>query len=276
VLAVARLLHSRKIKVTAAQLAQAARGSGQHAKQLQLSPDDRVKLSSHVRSLPLLPHRVELGKIIIIIQDSDVLIANMLLNNFLDKSYSSNAYKVQVYVKPGTLSRRLDGGQKFFIHLLLPERVTRNNHRAREGGSAGGKRTNADIDIAEDHSGEDGEEEGRVGRLGKAPESSSAKRRRSSYHQNHTSSSWVPAAAPDMHFDSDVGANADEDGGSEPESEDMEWKGNLRGAPAVTHRTLRGKSSAQSKAGGAPRSSGASDANALPVYGDEVIDISSE
>ncbi len=119
-LATARLLFSRKIKVTAAQLAQAARGSGQHAKLLQLSPDDRVKLSSHVRSLPLLPHRVELGKIIIIIiQDSDVLIANMLLNNFLDKSYSSNAYKVQVYVKPGTLSRRLES------KVLHPVTVTR-------------------------------------------------------------------------------------------------------------------------------------------------------
>jgi len=51
VLAVARVLHSKKINVSAAQLAQAARGSGQHAKQLQLSPGDRLKLSSHVRGL---------------------------------------------------------------------------------------------------------------------------------------------------------------------------------------------------------------------------------
>lgn len=57
-LAVARDLHSKKIKVTAAQLAEAARGSGQHAKQLQLIPSDRKKLSSNVCSLMLLRHGV--------------------------------------------------------------------------------------------------------------------------------------------------------------------------------------------------------------------------
>jgi ATP-dependent DNA helicase Q1 len=55
VLAIARLLSSRKIKVTAAQLAQAARGSGPHVKLLQLNPGDRVTLSSHVRGPMLLP-----------------------------------------------------------------------------------------------------------------------------------------------------------------------------------------------------------------------------
>jgi hypothetical protein len=202
-------------------------------------------------------------------QDCDVLIDHMLLNKYLDKLITANAYKVQVYVKPGALSRRLDGGQ-FCIQLLLPGRVARNNHRAREGGRAGGKRTNADVDVVEGYSGEDGEE-----RLENAPESSSAKRRRrSSYDQHHASSSRVPAAALEMDSDSDVEGNAD--GDSEFESGDLGWKGNLRGAPAVAHRTLRNKSSAQSKAGVASRPSGASTVNALPIYDDEVIDISSE
>ena len=77
-----------------------------------------------------------------------------------------------------------------------------------------------------------------------------------------------------MDFDDfDVEVNADED--SEYESEDLEWKSNLRGAPVVAQRPLRNKSSARSKAHVASRPSGASEVNALPVY-DEVIDISSE
>jgi hypothetical protein len=198
-------------------------------------------------------------------QDSDILIDHMLLKKFLDKLITSNAYKEQVYVKPGALSRRLDQGEKFCIQLPLTGRVARNNHRAREGGRAGGKRTNADVDVVEDYVGKDGEED-----RGNAPESSSAKRRRrSSYDQHHaSSSSSVLAAALEMDLDSDVEGNADED--SEYESEDMQWKGNLRGAPVVTHRTLRNKNSAQRKAGAASRPS------ALPIYDDEVIDISSE
>ena len=56
ILAVARVLHSKKIKMTAAQLAETARGSGRHAKLLQLSPNDRTKLSPHVSGL-MLPRR---------------------------------------------------------------------------------------------------------------------------------------------------------------------------------------------------------------------------
>jgi hypothetical protein len=111
-------------------------------------------------------------------QDGDVLIAHMLLKKFLDKSITANAYKVQVYVKPGVLSRRLEKDQ-FYIQLPLPRRVARNNHHAREGGHAGGKRTNADVDVVEDYAGK-GEEEDRVMRLENAPGSSSAKRRRRS------------------------------------------------------------------------------------------------
>jgi hypothetical protein len=226
-------------------------------------------------------------------QDIEVLIATMLLERFLDKSYTSTAYKVQVYIKPGTLSRRLDEGQKLFIHLLLPERVVRNNRQAKEGGGPGGKRkaagghpiksishgtgatggdededADSDADIVVGYSGEDGEEEGR-------PESSSAAKRRrrsSNQHQPHqSSSSWVPAAALDV--DSDAGGNQQEalvaDSETEWEVEDVEWKGNLRGAPAVTHQTtlrsgLRSESTTQRKVSGA---------SALL---DEVIDISSD
>ncbi|KAH9983807.1 P-loop containing nucleoside triphosphate hydrolase protein [Russula compacta] len=51
VLAIVRVFHSRKINVTTAQLAQAARGFGQQAKILQLAPGDRVTLSLVVRPL---------------------------------------------------------------------------------------------------------------------------------------------------------------------------------------------------------------------------------
>jgi len=55
ILAVARSLFSREIKATAAQLAQAARGHGNHAKLLQLDPGDTVKLSPLVGPSPILP-----------------------------------------------------------------------------------------------------------------------------------------------------------------------------------------------------------------------------
>ncbi len=191
-------------------------------------------------------------------QDSDILIDHMLLKKFLDKSVTCNAYKVQVYVEPGAKSHRLDEGNKLCIQLPLSGRVTRKNQRAREGGGAGGKRKNAGVeDVVEDYGGEDGEED-RVESFENAPESSSAKRRRrSSNHQHPSSSSSVPAAALEMDFDLDVEGTAD--GDSEYESEDLEWKGNLRGAPVVTHRALRNKSSAQRKAGGASLPLGASE-----------------
>lgn len=202
-------------------------------------------------------------------QECDILIAHMLLDKFLDKLVTSNAYKVQVYLKPGALSRRLDEGEKLCVQLPLPERA-RNNHRAGDASRASGKRTSADVDVVENCGEEDGEEDW-VERLGNAPENSSAakRRRRSSYDQHHASPSRVPAAA--WEISEDVGG--DVDGDSEYGSEDLEWKSNLRGAPAVTHRTLRNKSSAQSKASVASRPSRALEA---PIYDNEVIDISSE
>ena len=235
-----------------------------------------------------------------------MLIANMLLERFLDKSYTSNAYKVQVYIKPGTLSRRLDEGQKLSIHLLLPERVARNNRLTKEGGGPGGKRkaaggrpikrmsngtsatigdgsededADADADIVVDYSDEDGDEKGWIGRE-EGPESSSAKRRRRSSNQHHQqSSSWIPSAELDV--DLDVGGNQQEEvvPDSESERDGAEWKGNLRGAPAVTHRTLRNGprsgSSAQRNAVVVSRPSGSSGMDALLDHS-EIIDISSD
>ena len=269
ILAVARALRSKKIKVTAAQLAETARGSGRHAKLLQLGTSDQTKLSSHVCVSCSFGMEFTQAKM----QDSDILIDHMLLKKFLDKSVTCNAYKVQVYVEPGALSHRLDQGNKLCIQL--PVRVARNKQRAREGGGAGGKRKNANVeDVVKEYGEGDGED--RIESLEDAPESSSAKRRRrSSNHQS--SSSSVPAAALEMDFDSDVEGN-DADGDPEYESEDLEWKANLRGAPVVTHRTLRNKSNAnaQRQAGAAPLPSEASEVNALPIYDEEVIDISSD
>lgn len=237
-----------------------------------------------------------------------MLIANMLLERFLDKSYTSNAYKVQVYMKPGTLSRRLDDGRKFSIHLLLSERVARSNRLAREGSGPGGKRKaaggrpnrrisggtgatagdgseedediDADFDIVVDYSDADADEEGRVGR-DNAPESSSAKRRRRSSGQHQRqSSSWVPsAAAAALDVDWDVGGNEQDEvvPDSESERDGVEWKGNLRGAPAVTHRTLRSSGrSAQRKAAVVSRPSGSSGMKNALLDHSEIIDISSD
>jgi hypothetical protein len=66
---------------------------------------------------------------------------------------------------------------------------------------------------------------------------------------------------------------------SESERDGAEWKGNLRGAPAVTHRTLRNGprsgSSAQRNAAVVSRPSGSSGMDALLDHS-EIIDISSD
>jgi hypothetical protein len=64
----------------------------------------------------------------------------MFLERLIDKSYTSDVYKVQFYIKPCAISRRLDESQKLFIQLLLLERVARINRHAGEGGGPGGKR----------------------------------------------------------------------------------------------------------------------------------------
>jgi RecQ zinc-binding len=57
VLAVAHSLCSRKMKVTAAQLAQTARGTGEKAKEIRLTPENQVTLSFLVRPIHALLSR---------------------------------------------------------------------------------------------------------------------------------------------------------------------------------------------------------------------------
>lgn len=81
-----------------------------------------------------------------------------------------------------------------------------------------------------------------------------------------------------MDADWDVGGDEQDEvvPDSESERDGGEWKGNLRGAPAVTHRTLRSSgSTAQRKAAVVSRPSGFSGMNALLDYS-EIIDISSD
>lgn len=170
-------------------------------------------------------------------QDTDDLVAHMLLEGYLEKSYGSNPYKVQVYIQPSALAKRLDEGRKIVVNFLLPERASRDR-RTKEGGkkrkAVSRPRTSngsAAAHVSEDEdpdvaylSGEDGQE-GEDGREN-APGPSSKRRR--SGHQ--------PPPGPNRLSDVEMSDDADDDS----ESEDAaEWKGNLRGAPAVTHRTLR-------------------------------------
>jgi len=250
ILAVARSLFSKDIKVTAAQLAQAARGNGSHAKLLQLNTGDTVKLS------PL---------------DTEVLIGHMLLEGFLKKKPEPGEFKVQVYIEPGGLSVRLDKGHSLVIHFLLPERASRKRHVTGEGrkrkaraaprprvsnGSVTARGSEEDEDTELINDGGDDEW------MGSALASElpgRAKRRRSSYQSS-------PRLAPAPLDDADgleICENTDDD----EDSEDAEWMGNLRGAPAVTHRTVMG-------ARRRVPSPSASGMNALGNNEVEVIDIS--
>lgn len=172
-------------------------------------------------------------------QDTDLLIAHMLVKGYLDKVFKETLYKVQVYVKQGPLARRLDEGENFVIPFLAPVRASRNrsakgaaSSKKRKAGphpriSGGSTRVHTSEDEDEDEdvidiSGEFGEEDDAFQADEPGP---SSKRRRSGDR-----SSWVPTRVDD--------AMVDDDADDDSESED-EWKGNLRGAPVVTHRTLR-------------------------------------
>jgi len=192
----------------------------------------------------------------------------MLLEGYLEKTYASGQYRVQVYVQPGALARRLDEGQKLVIQLLLPERVSRDR-QTKEGGKKrkAGPRPRLSNESAATRGSEEDEDsdviylDGEDEEDGVGPESapgSSSKRPRSSYRL-----SMVPTLD-----DSDAGMRNDNiNAADDDESEDAEWKGNLRGGPAVTHRTLR---SSPRKAS-FPSGSGVN-----TIYDNEVIEILSE
>jgi len=168
----------------------------------------------------------------------------MLLEDFLKKHPEPGEYKVQVYIEPGGLSVRLDEGQRLVVHFLLPSRkrhVTGEGGRKRkarapprprvsnESVTARGSEEDEDTDamLMNYYSGDDE----RMGPPALASESPGrAKRRRSAIQ----SSSLVPAPLDDA-GEVEICDDADDD----EESEDAEWTGNLRGAPAVTHRMVR-------------------------------------
>jgi hypothetical protein len=198
----------------------------------------------------------------------------MLLKNYLEKSYANGQYKVQVYVQPGVLARRLDEGQKLVIQFLLPGRGSRDP-QTKEGGKkrkAGPRPRLSNGSATTRGSGEDDDADviyldGEVAEDGFGQESapgSSSKRRRSGYR-----SSGVPIRLDDSDAGMADHAADDDDSEFESESEDAEWKGNLRGAPAITHRTLRNSPRK------APVPSG-SGVNTLGDDDNEVIEIFSE
>lgn len=189
----------------------------------------------------------------------------MLIEGFLGETYTYNAYGSQVYLTPGRLSHRLDEGQKLVVHLLQRERAARDQHmtdgcRKRKAGrprsSRNGMRAHSseeeDADFG-DYSGEDGGEDEVEQENGlDLP----AKRRRS-----NPQSSWIPTRGPlnDSREDDDMDSDSD--------PEESVWKGNLRGAPASSHRTLRS---------GVRGLSGATLSGTDSVREMEVIEISSD
>ena len=173
------------------------------------------------------------------IQDTELLVAHMLVKGYFTKVFKDGLYKVQVYVKQGPLARRLDEGENVVIPFLVPERVSRNRS-AKESASGkkrkAGPRPRMSNDSARTHTSDDEDEDADVidinGDSGGEDDvfqeddpGPSSKRRRSGDRP-----SWVPRVD-----NATVGDDTDDDF----EPEDDSWKGNLRGAPAVTHRTLR-------------------------------------
>ena len=151
------------------------------------------------------------------LQETETLIAYMLIEGFLGEAYISNAYGTQVYLTPGRLSQRLDEGQKLVVHFLLPKRAA-PSHRT-TGGS-------------------------RKRKVGCRPRISNG------------------SVATSEDEDVDFGDYSGEDG-----EDDVEWKGNLRGAPAARHWTLRS---------GPRRLSGPSASGTSSLREIEVIEISSD
>ena len=194
-------------------------------------------------------------------QDTDLLVAHMLVKGYLEKVFKDGLYRVQVYVMQGPLARRLDEDENVIIPFLVPGRASHN--RSAKGAASGRKRkagpqSRMSIGSARTHTSEDEDAEvidisGEYGEEDDAFQEDepgpSSKRRRSGDR-----SSWVPSRVDD--------AVVDDDTDDYSESED-EWKGNLRGAPVVTHRTLRSS----------PRKASGSEVVNMPCD-DEIIEIS--
>ncbi|KAH9047166.1 ATP-dependent DNA helicase [Lactarius hengduanensis] len=255
VLTVARALASRNTNFTAVQLARTARGNDKLARSLNLTRGDQVTLS---------------------LLDTEVLVAHLLLEGYLEKFTMENAYTVQVYVKPAS-SRRLDDGRKLVIQFRVSGRAAAPTGCDHSPGKRSGRKRKAaqnssprkskvrqahdsdieyddDIDNDEedgdfgDCSGEDGEGDGAAGPSESAG-GSPAKRRRSNYH-----GSAPPRSATAAVTVSDS---------------DSEWTG----VPAPgTHRPLRRSGRRQARA---QRQQGQRPSEAIVLLDDEVIEISS-
>ncbi|KAI9444014.1 ATP-dependent DNA helicase, partial [Lactarius indigo] len=256
VLAVAHALASRNTNFTAVQLARTARGNDKLFKSLDLAHGDQVTLS---------------------LLDTEVLVAHLLLEGYLEKFTTENAYTVQVYVKPAP-SRRLGEGQKLVIQLQVsghaaapsdypPEKRRGRKRKAaqRSGPRKSKDRVVYDSDINDndndeeedddfgDCSGEDGEGDGAAGPSESAG-GSPAKRRRSNHHGSDPLRS---AAAAAVVSDSD-----------------SEWACSLRATPASgTHRPLT--RSERRRARAQRQGKGPSEPIVLLDDDSEVIEISS-
>ncbi|KAH9019603.1 P-loop containing nucleoside triphosphate hydrolase protein [Lactarius deliciosus] len=260
VLTVAHALASRNTNFTAVQLARTARGNDKLARSLNLTRGDQVTLS---------------------LSDTEVLVAHLLLEGYLEKFTMENAYTVQVYVKPA--SRGLNDGQKLVIQLRVSGRAVaaptgcdhspgKRSGRKRKAAQHSSprktkERTAHDSDIEYDDdieeedddfgdcSGEDGEGDGAAGpseNAGNCMGGSPAKRRRSNYHGSAPPRS---ATAPVTVLDSD-----------------SEWTGDLCTVPAPgTHRPPR--RSGRRRAGAQGQGQGPSEA--IVLLDDEIIEISS-
>ncbi|KAN0134227.1 ATP-dependent DNA helicase [Lactarius tabidus] len=260
VLAVAHALDARDTNFTVALLARTARGNSKLAKSLNLSRGDKVTLS---------------------LLDTEVLIAHLLLEGYLEKFPVPGDYGVLVYVKPAR-SRSFGDDQKLVVQFQLvpndhsPGKRRRRPRRAadkspRKSSSSNNNSNNnvsdeevegvededEDEDFGDD-SGEDSEFEpaGPSENAGGSP----AKRRRSNYHAHHGSSrNGLPAV---------ITIDIDES--------DQEWTVSTPSAQSPTTRSLtrsgrRRAETQKQKQGRGPPPSGAA-----ALLDDEIIEISTD
>ena len=231
----------------------------------------------------------------------EVLVARLLLEGYLEKYTTENAYTVQVYLKPSP-ERNLDGGQKLVIQLPHSGRAARGDPSALK--SRSGKRRKAapenprkrkstevynsdnynDIDNDNDNdngeeeeeedgdfgdcSGEDGEIEEIEAAAAAAGPSESASGSPAKRLRSNDGSSCVPTSP-----------RAAAAAAAIARSNGSEWTGNLRGAPAATHRSLTRSGSRRSvgrkSAGRGTPKRGFTESATLPLD-NEVIDISTD
>lgn len=203
-------------------------------------------------------------------QDTEVVVAHLLLEGYLQKFTTETAYTVQVYVKPAP-SRNIIEGQKLVVQLqLVPSDHTPARKRGRprkvapsptkHKGDEEGDDDDDEYGDFGDCSGEDGEEEaGAAGPSEYCAGASPAKRRRS----NHVSTG-VPA--PPRNATAAVIV----------EDSDPEWIGDVPAALPVTPRRSGRRPKAAQKQGKWQGGSRLRPSGAIALLDDEVIEISTD